>query len=336
MAREKTTYTFGDMLISKKGKNEFLEKVSILINFKKIEKLLKKVMPRETKVGTPEYSHILLLKILLLETWYNLSDMGVEEQLNDRLSFIKFLELSVDSKIPEHSTISRFRTKLLEKNLMGKILLEVNKQLEAHNLLVKEGIIVDATTVSSNRHPRKMVEIEEMSKDREEKEEVKISYSDDEEAKFLVKGNKIVYGYKCHVATDKAGFMLGGFVTGANESDVSNLSGVLERVDLEEGTDIYCDKGYSSKGNDELLKTKKLNNRIMKKGRRGKALKDSEKKYNKILGKTRYVIEQSFGILKKWYGFSRMRYIGQEKCELELYLKMLTFNIKKGVLKLTP
>lgn len=63
---------------------------------------------------------------------------------------------------------------------------------------------------------------------------------------------------------------------------------------------------------------------------------DSEKKYNKILGKTRYVIEQSFGILKKWYGFSRMRYIGQEKCELELYLKMLTFNIKKGVLKLTP
>ena len=56
MAREKTTYTFGDMLISKKGKNEFLEKVSILINFKKIEKLLKKVIPRKTKVGTPEYS----------------------------------------------------------------------------------------------------------------------------------------------------------------------------------------------------------------------------------------------------------------------------------------
>lgn len=336
MTREKTNYTFGDMLISKKGKNEFLEKVSILINFKKIEKLLKKAMPRKTKVGTPEYSQILLLKILLLETWYNLSDVGIEEQLNDRLSFIKFLGLSLDSKIPDHSTISRFRTKLLEKNLMEKILKEINNQLESHELLVKQGVIVDATTVSSSRHPRKTLEIEEISEDREEKEEVKITYSDDIEAKYLVKGKKIVYGYKCHVATDKSGFMLGGHVTGANESDVSNLSKVLERVDLEEGTEVFCDKGYSSRVNDELLKEKKLKNRIMKKGRRGNPLKGLEKKYNKLLGKTRYVIEQSFGILKKWYGFSRMRYIGREKCELELYLKMLTFNIKKGVLKLTP
>ncbi len=336
MPRENIDYTFGDMFLLEKGKNKFLENVNKVIDFKKLEELLKKELPKETELGTSSYSYIILLKILLLETWYNLSDVGIEEQLNDRISFINFLGLSIKSNIPDHSTISRFRAKLLKKNLMEKILREINNQLEEFGLLIKTGVIVDATTVSSSRHPQKTIEVKEIAKDREEPEEEVIkTYSKDTDATWLVKGKKVVYGYKCHVATDKAGYMLGGIVTGANESDTKNLSKVLDKVDLEDEAEVLCDKGYSSKANDELLSEKELKNRIMKKAVKGKKLKESEKNYNKKISKVRYIIEQGFGLLKRWYGFGKMRYLGKAKSELELHLKMITFNVKKGVLKLT-
>ena len=162
MYKEKTAKGFGDIAITNKGNSEFLIKVKELIEWEKLNKILQSKLKRnKNAAGNPPYSELLLFKILLLETWFNLSDEKVEEAINDRISFIKFLELSLESSTPDHSTISRFRNSLIKSDLDKELFCEINRQLETKGILVKSGIIVDATIVSSSRRPKKIIEIAE-------------------------------------------------------------------------------------------------------------------------------------------------------------------------------
>ena len=79
-----------------------------------------------------------------------------------------------------------------------------------------------------------------------------------------------------------------------------------------------------------MLKDKKLKSRIMRKGARGRVLTEREKLFNRLISQFRYLVEQTFGILKQHYGFDRMRYLGSEKGEMEFYLKAMALNLKKG------
>ena len=143
MYRESKNFGFGDLAIGNKGKNDFLISVNTLLDWDSIEKILKASLKRGfNAIGQPPYSELLLFKILLLQTWFNLSDTKVEEAINDRISFIKFLNLSIESDTPDHSTISRFRNSLIKDNLDKKLFLEVNRQLESKGILVK--VIDDA------------------------------------------------------------------------------------------------------------------------------------------------------------------------------------------------
>jgi len=129
--------------------------------------------------------------------------------------------------LPDYSTICRFRNELLEKNAYEKLFEEINRQLESKRLLVKSGVIVDATVVSSSRHPRKkeenvVIDRKENNHEDEVKTEKKVFYSRDHEAKWIKKQDKLIYGYKGHVGIDeKHGFVLGGHMTSANISDIN-------------------------------------------------------------------------------------------------------------------
>lgn len=92
-----------------------------------------------------------MFKILLLQRWYNLSDPGVEQALLDRLSFIRFMEFSIEDDVPDETTICRFCNGLIRLNVLGKLLDMINSQLEAQGLLVREGAVVDASVVESQR-----------------------------------------------------------------------------------------------------------------------------------------------------------------------------------------
>ena len=96
---------------------------------------------------------ILLFKILLLETWYNLSDCALEELINDSITFSRFLGLKMEEVSPDHSTISRFRSALTELGLMDKLLAQFNKQLSRHHISVREGVLVDASLVETPHKP---------------------------------------------------------------------------------------------------------------------------------------------------------------------------------------
>jgi|SRR5208282_616685 len=322
----------------KQVKISFLDQVLILIDWTKIERIIRKKYKKFfNAVGSPAYPSLVMFKVLLLQTWYDLSDPMTEEYLINWIPASRFVGLSLASDVPDHSTICRFRNELKELGLYEKLFNEINRQLEEHEILIKKGAIVDATVVESARRPRKVVETESIPQDRKENEKPEssspeITYSDDTEAKWLVKGKKAVYGFKVHMAVDdKNGFILGGHVTGANVSDMNEIQKVIEGIGLKERSSVAADKGYASQDNRDMLKCKKMKCRIMRKAVRGRALTEREKVFNRLISGFRYIVEQTNGILKHHYGFKRMRYLGCEKGEMEFYLKSMALNLKKAV-----
>ncbi|QLA19015.1 IS5 family transposase [Desulfolutivibrio sulfoxidireducens] len=328
-----------DYVVSRRRHKEcFLDEIDRLIDWKPFEKLLRKKLSRVANaVGNPAYAPLPMFKILLLQRWYNLSDAAVEECLYDRLSFVRFVRLSLDhDQVPDSSTICRFRQSLLEKNVLKRLLDKLNHQLQRRGILVREGAIVDASVITSSRRPLKVIDIlpEDREEDDDEASDVTISYSDDADAAWLRKGNRAYYGYKVHAATDsRDGFLLGGHVTPANHSDTQEFVDILDEIGPMPGGRIYADKGYSSQLNRHVLQARGLADGIMHKAARNRALNPAEKAANRQVSSVRSKVERAFGTLKRGYGFFRTRYLGVPKVELEFLLNAMAFNLKKAALK---
>lgn len=331
-----TTLGFADYFIEqRKNSNTFLDKIHQIIDFREIGKILKKnYKKRASADGRPAYPPLPMFKLLLLQRWYGLSDPGLEEALNDRISFIRFSGFSLTSSLPDHSTICRFRNTLLELDLYEKLFEDIMKQLESKGLLVREshGAIVDATIVESSRRPRKVMEI--MPEDRkEEKADISpaVTYSDDTDATWIKKGKRPYYGYKAHVSVDaKDGYVLGGHVTPANVADTTEFERLINESRLPEGSIVLADKGYASEKNRTLLKDKGYMDGIMDKAARNKPLTIVQIIINKLISSVRYKVERSIGTLKRGYHFFRMRYIGLKKGNMEFLLNATALNLKKA------
>lgn len=326
--------------------DSFLTKVDRLIDWKPFEKHMTKYLKRgPAAAGQPAYPDLAMLKIVLLQFLYNLSDEAASFAVTDRISFLHFVGLPFDSNKPDASTICRFRNSLLKKNIYRHLLELFNKQIETKGLLVKTGIAVDATLIASCRHPRKVIDIESAPKDRQEHEKTtdnpeqptkqssaKVSYSDDTDATWTIKGGKPSYGFKAHAAADlRHGFILGGHVTGANVADTSELAQVVDEINAPKDAIIATDKGYTSQKNSDMLKQRNLRDGIMKKAQKNKPLNIFQKYINSMISKHRWKIERSFGTLKKVQGASRARYLGKLKVELEFHLQALAHNVRKAV-----
>ena len=331
-----TTPGFADYFIEqRKHSNTFLDKIGQFIDWKHIEKLLKKKYKKTASAdGRPAYPPLPMFKLLLLQRWYGLSDPGLEEALNDRISFIRFSGFSLSSPLPDYSTICRFRNAILELGLYEKLFEEIMKQLESKGLLVKEsnGAIVDATIIESSRRPRKVMEI--MPEDRkEEKTDIPstVTYSDDTDATWIKKGKRPYYGYKAHVSVDaKDGYVIGGHVTPANVADTTELERLVDASNLPQNSFVLADKGYASEKNRTILKEKGYTDGIMDRAARNKPLTVVQRIINRLISSVRYKVERSIGTLKRGYHFSRMRYKGLKKGNMEFLLNATAFNMKKA------
>ena len=153
MSDKFTAPSFADYFVEqRKHVKTFLDKIDKLINWKPIEKVLRQKYKKTASAdGRPAYPALPMFRLLLLQRWYNLSDPGLEEALNDRISFIRFSGFSLAGSLPDYSTICRFRNTLLELNLYERLFNEINGQLESRGILVREGAIVDATIIESFR-----------------------------------------------------------------------------------------------------------------------------------------------------------------------------------------
>jgi IS5 family transposase len=155
MRRELGQLSLADGLVAGgAGRNRQLERIGSLVDWAAFERLLGEVYA--APVGRPSYGPVVLMRCALLQQWYGLSDPGLEEALSDRLSFRRFVGLALADPVPDHSTLSRFRSELVRRGLDAALLAELNRQLDAKGLMVKTGTLIDASLVAADsRRPRK-------------------------------------------------------------------------------------------------------------------------------------------------------------------------------------
>ena len=335
-----------DFVVAKKrGQATFLDGVAVIIDWKRIENLLKRGLGRTNTItaGAKGYPAIQMFKILLLRQWYGFSDQETEAAVLDRISFIRFVGLSLEESVPDHTTICRFRNTLVAKKLLQTLLDEVNGQMEKQGKLVKAGVAVDASIISSAARPRKRVDIETAVCDRAEGESssaeitVSVSYSHDSDAAWTKKGKGFHYGYKAHASVDvDTGLILAAHATPANHSDTGELKRLVKESRLPAKSRVYADKGYTSAGNRTFLKQHRFKDGIMNRACRNRPLTERERKRNKRISKRRYIVERVFGTLKQRYAMARASYLGTAKVQGELLLSSLAYNLKRALFLLIP
>ena len=199
---------------------------------------------KETNRGAPEYEKPLMLKILFLQSCYGISDQEMEFQVSDRLSFQQFLDFP--ERIPNFSTIWRFREELIEGNIIDLIWDELHRQLEAHGIEIKKGMIQDASFIQAD--PGK-----KHSGMNGRGREAHTSRSKD--GSWTKKGTKNIFGFKAHHKVDSATKI----ITEVGMSTAKTFDGNIDLANDDEI--IYRDKGYSGS------KTKAKGNASMKKGK---------------------------------------------------------------------
>ena len=133
------------------GRNARLERLTDLIDWAPLQALVADL--HAAPVGRPSYPPLLMVKVLLLQQWYQASDPAMEEALWERLSFRRFVGLGLQDAAPDHSTISRFRTQLTTAGLAEPLFAAVEEQLAARGVLVQQGTLVDATLVAAQVRP---------------------------------------------------------------------------------------------------------------------------------------------------------------------------------------
>jgi IS5 family transposase len=233
---------------------------------------------------------------------------------------------------------------MTQKGAYEKLFKVINKQLEKHKIIVKKGAIVDASIIDSPLKPKGQTTFE-IENDRSEEERsdedknkenshhleiTKNQKGADPEGRWIKKSGKTRFGYKKHVVTDEEGLILGILTTPANVNEISNLEEVLNTADLPEGIYLNADKGYASEKNEQILKTKKIKSRILHRARKGKPLTERQKLRNKLIGKTRFKVERTFGSIKRWFNSTHTRYKGIAKTHTQNIIEAIAHNLYRA------
>lgn len=321
----------------RKVKKTFFAQINTLIDWDSISKIIDKDYSKgKSATGKPSYDGLLLFKMCLLQSWYGLSDYEVEDRINDSLSFSYFCGMTIEQVAPDHSTLSRFRTALTKTKTFEKLFKSINSQLESCGIIVKTGLIIDASVIDTPLKPKGKANYK-VTEDRSEEEveiEVKKEYADsvDKDATWLKKRGKYHFGFKKHHVTDDEGLVLGVLTTTASKNEIANLEEVLETVNVKLPKDIPLkgDKGYQSKKNAFILKKRKLKNHILKKALKNKPLTRWEKKFNKLIGQTRFKVERTFGGIKLWFRGGTARYRGMEKMHSQNLMEAMCYNLYRS------
>jgi len=331
----------------KTRRSEFFKRLTEIVEWDRLEHEIDKIYKKGKSVdGRPSYPGIMLFKMLLIEIWYDLSDIECEEFVKDSLSAMLFLGISLEDSVPDHSTLSRFRSELAGKKSYDRLLRKINKQLEKQGAKLKKGkTIVDASITISPLSPKQspMYEIaEDRKEDERNTDEInkenehhhiikKEEPGRDNEARWVKKQNKPLYGYKQTVAVDEKGMIDAVSTTTANVNDSKTLAVLLSMLPKNRRAEILADKGFKIPENDELLKSANIKNRIMRKAYRNKKLSYWEIKWNKFISKYRYVVERTFGSIKRWFGGYMARYKGLIKMHAQHVLQAIAYNLKRSI-----
>jgi IS5 family transposase len=306
---------FGDGWISPKiGQNATLERLSAEVKWYRFEKLLGGLEAEGP--GRPRKQVLMMLKALLLQQWYRLSDADLEETLNDRMSFRRFVGLGLEEAAPDHTTLCRFRNQLAEEGLSEKLFSEFSRQLEARGLILKRGTMIDASLVETPHRPG--------SADGDR------PAVDSDAALTARKGRRGThYGYKMHAGVDQESRLIRRFVlTPANVNDTVPADALV----CGDEKAVYADKGYAKRARRDWLRSVGIKPRIMHKSwGGGPPLTAWQKRANALIAPIRAEVEGVFATLKRWMAYRCVRYRGLHRNESHLKLLGLAYNMQRAL-----
>jgi len=310
-----------------------LERLNQGVDFEFFRELLESRLTREPKGkgGRPPYDYVLMFKILILQRYYNLSDDQAEYQINDRMSFMRFLDLSISDDIPDSKTIWHFTERITDLGLVKELFDSFGKELDRLVLVVNEGKIIDASFVEAPKQRNgkdKNQQIKEGKGDKLWKDHPNKKRQKDIDARWTKKNFQNYYGYKNHTKVDAKSKLIDSYqVTDASVHDSQTVDALLEQKD--KGQELYADSAYV--GQDDSLDKYQVKNQIHEKGYKNSPLTEKQKLSNTEKSRTRVRVEHVFGFMENSMGSMFFRKIGVKRAEASIGLMNLTYNMFRKI-----
>lgn len=287
--------TFGNDGWSRKHKvtrrERFLSEMDAVIPW---SALVAEIEPHYPKRGAGRYPHPLerMLRIHCLQHFFNLSDPGAEEALYDSRAMRQFVGLDLGrDRVPDESTILRFRHLLERHGLAGQLFERVGAHLQSQGLMLKAGTIVDATII-------------EAPTSTSNKDGVR-----DPEMRQTRKGKDWHFGMKLHVGTDMNGTVHSLSATDAATGDITELPNLLHGEEQE----LYGDQAYWSEFHRDCAKAAGVRYRVNRRPGGTRRLTPAQKRINCAQSRARARGEHAFRVVKHLWGFTKTRYRGIAK-----------------------
>lgn len=306
-----------------------LVKLNQAVNWDLFRPALEKVRDknRKTNACAKGYDAILLFKILILQSLYNLPDDATEFQILDRHSFSRFLGLHISQKVPDATTIWRFREDLIQADLVEELFALFDTHLRANGFMAMKGQVVDASIVK--------VPIQRNS--REENDQIKAGEvpdwpenkrcRKDVDARWVKKNGKSFYGYKNHISVDVKHKLIRNYaVTDAAQHD----SKIFEQIfSANTSKDIWTESAYRSAEKLKRLATNGFREHTQRKGNKHHKLTARERAGNKTRSRIRSQVEHVFGGQAQKAGSLLLRTIGIARARVKIGLRNLAYNMDR-------
>jgi transposase, IS5 family len=292
---------------------ELLDRLDQAVNWEALAGPVRQLpMYQHTGAGRRPWDAVVMVKCLMLQRWFGLSDPQLEEQLRDRLSFRRFMGLSLLDGTPDETSLVRFRERLREARLDEQLFADVLGQLTERGLRVQQGTIVDATVIEQSRGRRRPDG----------------TNTRDTDASYTKKHGQPMHGYKAHVASSLEGIITGCEMTTAKVHDSQCID---ELTEAEEHA-VLADSAYESAERRRRLRDRGVIDGICYKRRRGqKKLPAFAERWNQLVSRIRGVGERPFAVFKRQMNWRRVRYRGLARNRSDLKFHAAAYNIRHAL-----
>lgn len=302
---------FGEIGLARRGGSAALERVSALVDWGGFERTLAGL--REDGPGRPGYRPLLLFKAMLLQAWYGLSDAELEFRLGDSLAFGRFVGLSLEDEVPDHTTLCRFRNRLVRERLLERLFAELDAQLERAGVILKQGTMLDATL------------IETQAAGRRGPGEAKV----DPDAAYARRSGKpgSTHGYKAHVGVDQgSGLVRSVVTTPANVNDTVPADALIRGDEKA----VLADAAYHTHARQAALRARGIKPRLMRRpNKHHPKLPPRLARLNRLIARRRAAVETTFATWKRRMGLSGIRYIGLARASGQVLMVAMAFNLRR-------
>jgi len=289
-------------------REKFLAEMNTVVPWAELVALLEPYYPKTTSAGgRPPVGLERMLRIHCLQLWFNLSDPAVEEALYDSRAMRSFVGIDLGREpVPDETTVMRFRHLLEEHQLGAQIFEEVGRLLQRRGLRLSKGTIVDATIIAAPSSTK--------NADGER----------DPEMHQTKKGQQWYFGMKMHLGVDSQTKVIHSVVvTPANTADCKVLGDLLRGDE----TRVYGDQAYKSQR--ELIRAKapKAKDFTNRQCKWKHYIDDAIKAKNRNKSRIRARVEHSIGVIKRVFGFTKVRYRGLAKNGNRVFISAALTNI---------